>query len=460
MGGTTSFVLFAVALSLTVGVTLCLDSVQEVDIRQCSRRGECDNQHLNQYTLHIGLMLSFPDPLQRESLASKSFDDGHDIAPAAYLAVEQINNRSDILQDYKLEISRFDGGCEVSTRTTVGINNLYCSCERIVGIIGPSCELSTQIVSNLTNREEFSMITINYGGQNESVGNYPYSFGLLGKNDIYARVIADLLIANNWTNTALMYFGIEEFYIKENRALVDRLNLTDYKFQFSSAIYDSFIPLDEVKRSFSRVIVLLTNRIRRLQILCMAYHEQMTFPNYLWIFDEIISPIENVTFTYTGTEYVCSEVEIIDALHGSIYPALNAFQMGPNSELPTSSGFSAIEYSRRYQLQTKVYSEQFGVPSHAVDWANVVYDAVWVLAFALNDTLQNLNTSLTNFRLGSKDLAETLRNSIMSRKNLLGTIGNITLILTIRDLTLIYPSLYFSTTETNQKRSQDILTDS
>ena len=176
-------------------------------------------------------MLSFPDPLERISLASSAFDDGHDLAPAAYLAVEQINNRSDILQDYTIEISRFDGGCEVSTRTTVGINNLYCSCERIVGIIGPSCEASAQIVSDFTNREEYSMITINFGGQNESVGNYPYSFGILGRNDNYVRMIAELVVKKNWTNTALLYYGSREFYSRESRELVQLLNSSGYQFR-------------------------------------------------------------------------------------------------------------------------------------------------------------------------------------------------------------------------------------
>ena len=48
-------------------------------------------------------MLSYPDPLGRESFAA-SYDDGHDITPAALLAVDQINNRSDILHNYTLNL--------------------------------------------------------------------------------------------------------------------------------------------------------------------------------------------------------------------------------------------------------------------------------------------------------------------------------------------------------------------
>ena len=100
-------------------------------------------------TIHSGLMLSFPDPQGREYLAS-SFDDGHK------------NNWTDLLKDYDIEILRLDGGCDTTTRTVIGANELVCSCKRIVGIIGPSCKLSSETVSHITNHIMSSMITINY----------------------------------------------------------------------------------------------------------------------------------------------------------------------------------------------------------------------------------------------------------------------------------------------------------
>ena len=60
-------------------------------------RSHCTEKK-NDNTIYFGLMLSFPDPLGRKALAA-AFEDGHDIAPAAYLAVEQINNRSDMCKN-------------------------------------------------------------------------------------------------------------------------------------------------------------------------------------------------------------------------------------------------------------------------------------------------------------------------------------------------------------------------
>ena len=151
-------------------------------------------------------MLSFPDPFGRKKFAS-AFDDGHDIAPAAYLAVEQINNQSDLLSDYQVQLIPLDGGCTVTERTVVGINNLACSCEPIIGIIGPSCSTSALTVGQFTGRDQFPMVTIHYGEFN-MLGNretFPFAFGMQGSNFMMIEAFTDLIIRNNWTRVVLLY---------------------------------------------------------------------------------------------------------------------------------------------------------------------------------------------------------------------------------------------------------------
>ena len=135
----------------------------------CERQG-CTAER-NGNTIYFGLMLSYPDPLRRKPLAA-AFDDGHDIAPAAYLAVEQINNRSDLLSDYQVKLQPLDGGCDVTERTVIGINNLACSCEPIVGIIGPTSSASAIMVGEFTGTDQFSMVTIHYGERNILGNNF------------------------------------------------------------------------------------------------------------------------------------------------------------------------------------------------------------------------------------------------------------------------------------------------
>ena len=69
-------------------------------------------------TVYVIVMLPHHDPLGRASFAA-NYDDGHDVTPAAFLATNQINNRSDLLQNYTLKLILSDGGCSISSRAVV-----------------------------------------------------------------------------------------------------------------------------------------------------------------------------------------------------------------------------------------------------------------------------------------------------------------------------------------------------
>ena len=147
-----SLIFYINVLSLILFIVLHTNFGQRTGIRKCCDGCRACTPKRNDNTIYFGLMLSYPDPLGRKALTS-DFDDGHYIAPAAYLAVEQINNRSDLLSDYQVKLLPLDGGCDVTERTVVGINNLACSYEPVVGIIGPSCAASTELVGDFTCRD-------------------------------------------------------------------------------------------------------------------------------------------------------------------------------------------------------------------------------------------------------------------------------------------------------------------
>ena len=69
-------------------------------------------------TLYILAMVPFPDP-EKPAWAKPNYGAAHSLLPAAQLAVDQINNRSDVLQDYNLELLEGDSGCNVVTTTYV-----------------------------------------------------------------------------------------------------------------------------------------------------------------------------------------------------------------------------------------------------------------------------------------------------------------------------------------------------
>ena len=362
--------------------------------------------------IHLAIMMSFPDSLGRDELKSV-FDDGHDLAPAAYLAVEQVNNRSDLLRDYEVRVTRLDGGCSIPSRTTVTLNELVCSRDAIVGIVGPSCDRSSRIVSQFTNREEFSMVSVSYMGgyYNDS----SLSFSVLGANRIYHQAIAKLISFNKWTNSAALLYSA--FYKDTVDGLLQLVNKSGYRFKFSSIIYDqTYLPLDEVKNSLARIIVLLAAPETIVHFLCIAFHSGMVFPKYQWIFTETV-PYNfqmGTSFTFDGKDYTCSDVQVHASVYGSINILTSLFlNDGINDDQLTDAGFTIQEYRSAYEQQTQKYSKTFNVSSQTSVWANGMYDAVWLLAIALNNSLPDFNRSLTEFRPGSRVLAEGIRKRLL-----------------------------------------------
>ena len=356
----------------------------------------------NGTTVYFGLMLSYPDHLERKGFASV-FDDGHDIAPAAYLAVEQINSRSDLLSDYHVELLPLDGGCDVIERTVVGINNLACICKPIIGIAGPSCGTSAELVGEFTSRDQFSMVTIHYGEWNR-LGNrdrFPFAFGILGANWISVQAFTHLILRNNWTRVVLLYPSTAGDPTEISAGIEQNIaNVSGYTVAFTSPIYDFFIPLQAIRQSFVRVIILLSSAKATLRTLCLAFHEGMIFPKYQWVFKERFeNDFVETSFRYEGKYYNCTEEDISASIHGSINLAWS---------LKTDN--DSLEYEEGYSRQRDRYRNKYNVSSMPVEWARGIYDAVQSLAFALNGSLDELNVNLTEVLPGSKELAQTIAN--------------------------------------------------
>ena len=113
---------------------------------------------LRRLPLNIIQFVPLPDRDYRPA-----FDQGHSIIPAVQLAVEQINNRSDILpENFYLNVLLQDSGCDKASKTAVSIvsslKELLITLNGPLGIIGPACsEDSTFVVSMFQNAYRVSV---------------------------------------------------------------------------------------------------------------------------------------------------------------------------------------------------------------------------------------------------------------------------------------------------------------
>ena len=407
---------FSVWSTLAIVFILCVNGLIDESSVRCVRiDGQCEKERAGQNSgvIYFALMLSFPDHLKRDSLVG-AFDDGHDIAPATYLAAEQINNRSDLLSDYEVKLMRVDGGCNVTERSVVGLHEIVCSCKPIVGIIGPTCGTSSMVVSQIVGNEKFSLVTIHYG-QREILGDrsrFPYAFGILGSHSIYVEAMVALVKQNDWTRIAVL-FSEDDIDIARGKAIQEGVRaLPNFEVSFAAAIYDNYIPLEEIMETFTRVIIILGTPGIILRSVCLAYHKHMLFPNYQWVFMERIdSDFHNVSFTFNGNAFNCSDSDISTAINGGVDLLLGAVGFD-DTQTTTNIGITHKQYKEGYSMYTVKYANEFNVSSNEVDWAMGFYDAMWSLAFALNESLRELN--ITQVKTGSNILAQTIAKHMLN----------------------------------------------
>ena len=346
--------------------------------------------------LYILSLQSYPDP---RPYFQSTWEDGWDMLPSFYLALDQINNRTDILNDFTLRLIDRDDGCNIITRTVIGFagSGVLNGSTKIVGIIGPNCVGAAQTIVSLTSRDDFAFISLHFGTDREIFSDrekFPYSFGIIDSLEVYAAGVVHFIRSNMFDRVAILYADNNKEFYAMFRYTEDKLNkLSGHEIVFSDITRETYLPLVTIQELFAPVIVVFAGSEVSRKLLCMAYHERVLYPSYQWLFiDRIISDFESsVDFSYEYKSYHCSKEMLQKAVNGSISFILELITRS-NSTLPVL-GETYQEFDDKYEKLANI--------SHVTptEWANPFYDAIWALALALNASLGELavrNISLTN----------------------------------------------------------------
>ena len=362
-------------------------------------------------TLYFVSFLPYSDP--RPTFKS-TWEDAEEIIPTGYLALEEINNRSDILKDYTIELIESDGGCNIGTRTVVGFakSGILNSSKPIVGIVGPTCTDSAIAVASLTSRDEAALITIHYGTFPQ-LGNrtkYPYAFGTFGSLVTYAGLVTELIQNRAWKRVAILYTDTDKELYEVFHHTEKQINeLPGYEIVFSSVISKIYLPMVEIQDSFAPIIVVSAPADLANMLLCMAYHRKVLYPTYQWVFiDRVISDFVNTEFSYDSKYYNCSESEMVNVAANASVSFIFSLDTSKNAGA-TSSGNSYEDYHRKYQKMANIRSANTTV------WASPYYDSVWALALALNASLEDLkmmNFSLIDYRSGNPNITNIIAQRV------------------------------------------------
>ena len=375
-------------------------------------------------TLYLLTLAPFPDERYNPDFAGSPA-----IIPAVRLAVEHINNRTDILDGYTLKPVEADSGCANSANAVINfIRYVYHSGRRIVGIVGPACSGPTEKVGKLgaSSKGDLLQVSVATSPVLNDTETYDNTFRAVRSSLVYVDVCLCLIQENEWDRIATLYqTGSRLYHSLTHLAFIQALPKST-SLVFSSSLSDVSNSLEEIRNVNSvevRILFAFVDGSFAKKLLCLAYHLGFTYPAYQWIFhDRLPSEFDGVNVSITlpdNTQYHCNEREMRDAITGVVFNIYHLTRTNQSDDTVAQRSYD--EYEFEYNQTRNMYLEELANRNVSVNssdtetqYSNVYYDAVWALALALNGSLAsgdvNLSTYLQSY--DQKNVTSVIRNHL------------------------------------------------
>lgn len=367
------------------------------------------------------LLSLLPYPIQARSTAVQPvWSEGPSVYIAGELAVELINDHN-ILDGYNLELLQGDSGCNIVPKASIALtDNLISNRDKqVLGIIGPGCSASGLFVSRIicTDVRNISLLALHLGGSplfNTERQTFPYSFSMLDSTDALANAIIELVKLNSWNNVIVLYDESQIFFTTLLEYLEQRLG-ADTTIPIASLIFENHIPFDEIQNSQKRIILLLVGPNLLSRILCTAFRNGFKYPDYQWILvSTVLDDFASISTTYEGIPVACTRDELLlEAAENAIVFQYHFETL--NSKKPTHSGLSHNDFHKRYESKIKVFNSRTNSSLQSSFWAAVYFDAVWAMALAINNSVEELRSrglELAEFRYGQNQVTDTFQRKL------------------------------------------------
>ena len=343
--------------------------------------------------------------------------------PAAIVAKDLINSRSNILVDYRIEFIVRDSGCNQTSKAVNSIvRGLFYSNKSVVGIIGPGCSEAALAIAPLVTDDQLSLIQIAPSVTSPDLTNttlYPNTFrpivSALGVVDTYLEIIRRRI----YGHVGALYEANRPFQVTvytrfQEKVLKEGVQLTAF------GILDTHFPLIEFRSKVRVIFVFASSGIAR-QLLCLAYHKDMLYSNYQFIFSNRKPKnfLRNVTVSLEGATYKCSLSDMAKAIVGMIF---NDFRL-KRRDRNNSNSDARVSYNEFDDLYTEVRSccvESLGLSKSDIvttEHHSGYFDATWALALALNNSLPRLKEkrlSLPNYMYRMPEITRVIKEELLN----------------------------------------------
>ena len=362
-------------------------------------------------------IMPFPD-----SRPDAGWDRAFELIPAAQIAQEQINNASNLLQGYKLELITVQSEpCGISSISDGLVNTFEKILDpkrslNVVGLSGLFCSSVTNTLSPL-----FSIPSVTYlqvagstTPEHRNSTNFPWLVHLISSSSVFNDAVLGMMESFGWQRIGLVYDELGIFFSGIAREFANRevfrgdLTLTS-NLPITEKTLANDLVFPSLIRQGTRVILVVASIPESVGIMCSAYKRNATYPGYVYIFqsrtrNEFTSNVNLTDCTLEEMEQVIEGVFLIN------------YDGVAERNTTLVSGMTYEEYFKVYSSRVASTASTYNLTlSDDNIYANVMYDEVWAFALALNASIPELQgvVNLESVTLQqSAKLAEILRTAI------------------------------------------------
>ena len=386
---------------------------------------------LGQSEVVIDLLVLVPWPNPREFTGRAG---GLGLLPGARIAAQHINNRSDLLQGYRINI--IEAGHEACglTEQYLGLLNVvYFGINpfrnrNVAAVLGLYCSTITASLSAVAGREEVELLQLSSANSPilQNIDQYPHLWRFLQSASVYVDMMIRLMDQYGWNRLAIIgserniyHSGIALFLvnnsIETNKTIVYYGELADLRTDVRDQVLSGLVELQ------ARLVFVTAETQQIVSLLCSAYEKGMLYPHYLWIIPD--ESIDNLL-----SQTTCGD-SLLESLEASVLATFNV-SIANRSKILQPLNISYNDFQEKHDREIENVEAEYAqllaetnssVP-YSPEYSANIYDQVWAFSIAFNKSLPELTSRgiAVHDRMATRIIEEQLKSV-----NFNGTSGSI-----------------------------------
>ena len=321
----------------------------------------------------------------------------------AQIARDEVNNRTDLLPGYHIELivpsmeecSSFEAGIGLSNLVKYTVSP---PCHPVVAVIGLPCSSHTLLLSPVAGHDGYDLMQLSEANApifQSQINRFPHLWHFLGPATVYTEAIQLMMDQYNWSRIGVIFAEDSVFFSGIAKHLNQLLCSVNKSVEFSVGIratkyYYIDSAISYIKTKNVSIIASLLYPTQEHALQTRAIKENLLYPDYVWIHVERSPPH-------------------LDAKQGHIY-LHTQLRLNPNTVLVSGKTFAEFEEKNRDFIHLE---QHYNLTPSA--FASYWYDQVWAIALAVNNSLpvlENRNLSIDNYTIGQHEITDVIEEQM------------------------------------------------